>query len=300
MNPIAFSARTRSLDKRLRLRLGEFDVVLQIGGLFAPFKGSNPVPVAIFCDYTTKLAELNYAPWCRLSGQKLDLWYQMEAELYQQCAIIFTASANTKKSIVNDYQVEPDRVCVVGEGVDSVHRNHEKKYEECTVLFVGIDFERKGGPTLLKAFSEVKARLPRARLLIAGPRAGDEQEGVEWLGHVKDRKQLEHLFTEATVFAMPSVCEPFGLVLIEAMSHELPVVGSTADAMPEIIDEGRTGYTVPVEDSGKLAERLIQLLASPEMCKEFGRAGCQKVENQFLWSSVVMKIEGELKGIVNS
>ena len=74
--------------------------------------------------------------------------------------------------------------------------------------------------------------------------------------------------------------EPFGLVLIEAMAHGLPVIGSTADAMAEIIDEGQTGYLISVGDSKTLAERLTLLLSSPDVCADFGRAGKQKVAAQ--------------------
>lgn len=298
MNPLAFRARSRCLDLRLRRRLEDFDVVFQIGGLFAPFRGYPPTPVTLFCDYTTKLAELNYRPWFGLNGSRSDSWYQLETELYQNCAMIFTASENTKNSLIQHYKVKPMNVWTVGEGVDMIHENPKKNYDECTVLFVGIDFERKGGTTLLKAFSHVKARLPLARLLIAGPHGGSAQEGVEWMGHITDRNRIRQLFSKATVFAMPSICEPFGLALIEAMSHGLPVVGSTADAMAEIIDEGRTGYLIPVGDSKTLAERLTLLLSSPDLCAEFGRAGRLKVSTQFLWSQVVTKVEDGLKLIV--
>ncbi len=297
-SPVAFRARTRSLDSRLRSRLDDFDVVLQIGGLFASFRGPHPVPVTLFCDYTTKLAELNYTPWFGLSGRKAHLWYELETELYQNSAMIFTASENTRSSLIQHYKVNPVRVRTVGEGVEAIGKDSSKRYDECTILFVGIDFERKGGPTLLKAFSYVKAHLPKARLLIAGPRGGGVQEGVEWLGHITDSGRIRRLFSEATVFAMPSICEPFGLVLIEAMSYGLPVVGSTADAMPEIIDEGRTGYLISVGDAEALSERLIKLLSSPDLCEKFGTAGRMKVATRFLWPQVVMKIEDGLRTVV--
>ncbi len=160
-----------------------------------------------------------------------------------------------------------------------------------TVLFLGIDFERKGGPAVLRAFAEVKRQLPGARLVVAGPPAGPPQAGVEWLGHVAERERVQQLFAEATAFAMPSVCEPFGLVLIEAMAHALPVIGSTADAMPEIVEEGVTGFLVPPGDHEALAARMIELLSSPERCSAMGRAARERVQQRFLWSQVVTRVE---------
>jgi len=62
-SPAAFRARTKVLDRALRSSDIPFDAVLHVGGLFAPFHGAHLKPVALFCDYTTKLAEINYAPW---------------------------------------------------------------------------------------------------------------------------------------------------------------------------------------------------------------------------------------------
>ena len=116
-------------------------------------------------------------------------------------------------------------------------------------------------------------------------------------GHVSDRRQMRELFSRASVFAMPSICEPFGLVLIEAMSHGLPVVGSTVDAMAEIVEEAQTGFLVPVGDAEALADRLVRLLSSPNLCAQFGQAGRERVENQFLWSQVLARIEDGLRRV---
>jgi glycosyltransferase involved in cell wall biosynthesis len=219
----------------------------------------------------------------------------LETELYTRASLIFATNENARRSFMQHYRIPAERVCVVGAGVDQVHEHPEKTYNEHTILFVRIDFERKGGPTLLKAFAEVRKRLPQARLLIAGPRPGAPQDGVNWLGHVADRDGVNQLFSESTVFAMAPVCEPFGLVLIEAMSHGLPVVCSTADAMAEIVQEGKTGYLVPPGDAAALTERLITLLESPSLCSELGRAGRMRVEQQFLWAQVVDRIETGLR-----
>jgi hypothetical protein len=71
----AFQARTRRLDKVLRNQLSQFDIVLQTSGLFAPFRGDYPKPVCLLCDYTTKLAELNYRPWFGLTENAAREWY---------------------------------------------------------------------------------------------------------------------------------------------------------------------------------------------------------------------------------
>ena len=184
---------------------------------------------------------------------------------------------------------------MVGAGVDQVHEHPGKTYDEHTILFVGIDFERKGGATLLKAFEQVRKRVPQAKLLIAGPKPGAAQEGVEWLGHVGNRDRVNELFSGATVFAMAPVCDPFPGAIREAMSHGLPVVASRADAIGEMVQDGETGFLVPVGDAVTLADRIVRLLLSPKLCNEMGEAGRNRVRERFLWSQVVDQTEAGLR-----
>lgn len=292
-SPRAFKARMRVLDRALRSSPIPFDAVLHMGGLCAPFQGVYPTPVALFCDYTTKLAEINYPPWFGLKPNEAREWYALETELYQSSALILTASENTKRSFVQHFGVDPSRVTVVAEGVDRIHQHARKTYAEETVLFVGIDFLRKGGPTLLEAFETVRRRRPRAKLWIVGPDPGKAQEGVTWHSRVT-REKLDTLFAQATVFAMPSICEPFGLAMIEAMSHGLPVVGTTIDAMGEIVEDGQSGFLAPPDDAMTLAERLVQLLADSALAEQMGRRGQARVRNRFLWRQVVDRAEAAL------
>jgi glycosyltransferase involved in cell wall biosynthesis len=291
----AFQARTRALDKVLRNQIGQFDVVLQTSGLFAPFRGDYPKPVCLLCDYTTKLAELNYRPWFGLTEQAAREWYSLETDLYTRASLIFTTNENARQSFIKHYGIQAERVRVVGAGVDQVYEHAEKTYNEQTILFVGIDFERKGGPTLLKAFAEVRKQIPQARLLIAGPRPGPEQDGVIWLGHVSDRQRVNEIFAEATVFTLPAICDPFPGAIREAMSHALPVIASQVDAMAEMVEEGVTGFLVPPGNAETLAGRMVRLLLSPKLCAEMGEAGRNRVRERFLWSQVVDRVEEGLR-----
>lgn len=295
--PRAFDLRTKMLEDQLRRRFDTYDVVLQVSGLFAPFRGRFPRPVALICDYTTHLAERNYLPWFGMKPGDAQEWYERETSLYHRAAQIFTASENTRHSIIEDYGVSPDRVRVIGEGVSRVVEHSDKTYNEKTVLIVGVDFERKGGPTLLKAFRYVREQIPEARLMIVGPDIGPDEPGVEWLGRISDSEKLNEIYSKATVFSMPSVCEPFGLVLIEAMAHGLPVLGSTVDAMPEIVREGETGYLVMPGDAVSLANRLVALLSSPELCARMGHAGRECVRRQFLWEQAANRLVEGLEEI---
>lgn len=288
--PTAFLARSAANDRLLRARTSQFDIVLQVSGLFAPFVGDAPRSIALFCDYTTRLAEIHYPPWFGLEARDADVWYALETELYRNASMVMTGSENTRRSVINDYGASPDRVLVVGEGVRHVPDVGDKRYDARRVLFVGIDFDRKGGAYLLEAFRTVKKRVPDAELHIVGPAARAAQPGVVWHGHISDPRKLADLYATATVLTLPSLCDPFGLALIEGMAHRLPVVGTLVDAMPEIVEQGITGFLVPAAEAGALAERLVHLLQSPSLCEQMGRCGQQTVRDRFMWSQVVDRV----------
>lgn len=288
--PHAFNARSAANDRVLRRRTTEFDIVLQVSGLFAPFVGSFPKPVAIFCDYTTKLAERNYSDWFGLRPHEVPAWYALERQLYHDAEVVLTGSENTRRSVIADYGVPAECVRVVGEGVRSVPEASPKRYDHPVVLFVGIDFARKGGACLLEAFERVRARVPSAELHIVGPYPQTPRDGITWHGHLADRERIDALFAAATVLTLPSLCEPFGLALIEGMAHRLPVVGTLIDAMSEIVDDGVTGYLVPPNDPQALADKLVYLLDSPSLCEQFGARGQQIVREKFMWSQVVDRV----------
>jgi glycosyltransferase involved in cell wall biosynthesis len=97
-------------------------------------------------------------------------------------------------------------------------------------------------------------------------------------------------YVKASVFVMPSLYEPFGIVFAEAMAHKLPCIGTRICAMPEIIDDNQSGFLIPPQNTQLLAERLITLLKNPALCKTFGECGYQKYQRKLSWSRVAEKL----------
>ena len=292
----AFTSRGRHAKRGMADR--QVDCWLQVSGLFNALQYVGDVPKAIFCDYTAAMAARNYPIWFQLRDRAAARWLRAEAHLYRSADVIFSASVNTKRSFVADYGVQDQRVSVVGEGVEMLPAPMPRTGDSEIALFVGIDFGRKGGEIVLEGFRRVRSERPNAQLWIVGPKAREPIDGVTWFGHVSDRAQVNQLFNSADVFVMPSLCEPFGLAIIEAMSFGLPVVGSRRDAMSEIVVEGQTGLLIDPTDSRALADALTALLGDPVARRRMGESGRDLVAKQFLWSQVVERIESELYRIV--
>ena len=158
---------------------------------------------------------------------------------------------------------------------------------------MGIDFIRKGGPQLLAAFGRVRHTYPNAELVIVGPRLKVSGKNVIVKGYL-DHEAMNKVYSDASLFVLPTLQEPFGLSFLEAMAYQLPCIGSHLEAIPEIIDDNLTGALVRPSNVQELSEKIITLLSSPITMKEMGLRGHQKIIEKYNWDIVADKI---LKGV---
>jgi glycosyltransferase involved in cell wall biosynthesis len=276
-------------------------IVLQNGALFSP--GLPPShPYALLCDHTRALAQAS-PEWPQVGlGRPPDYgagWFEREGAAYRGASVIGCFSVNVARSLMRDYGVDPARVRVVGAGANVFPAQAPRRDDGRTVLFVGRDFARKGGPVLVDAFVRLRGRMPKARLLVAGARAAprDIPEGVFFLGPV-GLDELPALFSQATVFALPTLVEPYGIAFLDAMACGVPCVGTRIEAVPEIIREGETGLLVPPADPVALALALEQLLSDPARARAMGARGRARVFAGGLWSHVGARLERALAAAV--
>ncbi len=225
-----------------------------------------------------------------------------EREVYHGMTRVLTMSEHLRRSFIDDFGLPPERVVCVGAGVNLERlppERPDKRYDTGQVLFIGVEFERKGGLVLLQAFSEVRRRQPAAVLHVVGPRvgppAGQPLDGVQWHGHLnkRDPRQaalLERLFAESSVFVLPSLYEPFGIAPAEAMMHGIPAVVSGAWALGETVTDGETGLHVPPGEWEPLAGALSALLSDPARCRALGLQARQTALARFTWEEVVRRI----------
>jgi len=143
--------------------------------------------------------------------------------------------------------------------------------------------------TLLRAMAEVISKAPEARCLVVG----DGSEAVRLKHFASDlgvsanvvftgyRQDVSSIVSAADVFVLPSLAEPFGLVLVEAMALGKPVIATRVGGPLEIVEDGVTGLLVPPADPAAMAEAIRALLADPERRRAMGEAGRARFEAQF-------------------
>jgi glycosyltransferase involved in cell wall biosynthesis len=183
-------------------------------------------------------------------------------------------------SLVEDYGVPADRVSVIPPGVDVARfRPGEPRpagSAPLRVLFVGGDFERKGGHDLLEAVRGLDGEVQVDLVTGSAPPSAEEQPSVRvWKGLAPQTSQLVDLYRQADVFVLPSRGDCLAQVVAEAMASGLPVVATRVGATSEMVQHGVTGYLVSPRSPRALRDALTALIADPARRRAMGAAGLE-------------------------
>lgn len=259
-------------------------------------------------------------------GYRVSSWAERTA--YEAAAGVVAVSAGMRADILRSYpSLDPARIHVVHNGIDAqlwqadrspearaTVERHGVDPERPSVVFVGRITRQKGLPYLLRACADLP---PEVQLVLCAgapdtPEIMAEVEGlmehlraqrgdgVVWIAEMLPRAEVIALLSHGTVFACPSVYEPLGIVNLEAMACELPVVATATGGIPEVVVDGETGWLVPIDqvqdgtgtpvDPGRfvadLAAALTDAVSDPGRARAFGVAGRRRAVESFSWASI--------------
>lgn len=224
------------------------------------------------------------------------------------------------KSVATGSGVNPSRITVIYSGIDTSHtvdpsegkriRDHYHLSPHQPVIgTVANLFPRKGYEYLIQALVEINRKNPGVHCLIVGE--GDEVYRARLLEMIQE-KGLEEMVTFAgfqsdvlpyiaamDIFVLPSVMEGFGIVLLEAMAMGRPVVATAVGGIPEVVQDGITGFLVPPRDSESLAKRLLYLFNHPEEREKFGQTGRQRVVEVFSASRMATDLQNLYEEVIS-
>jgi glycosyltransferase involved in cell wall biosynthesis len=289
--------------RRVRAANPHPEALLQVGAWY-DFTGIQGLEPRVRCSYHDgNLARYLDNPDCRLDrdSPQIKRALRFEKKVYDGLDLIMPMSDWLRGSFMSDFEQSPDKVVTVGAGAnlqripDAPARDVQPG--RARFLFVGGDFQRKGGPELLDAFAHVRSQQPDAELWLVGPseRSVPSRPGVRLHGFVRrdtpeGESEIDRLYREATAFVMPSRYEPFGVALLEAMAYGLPCVAADTCAMPEIVVHGSTGLVAPVGDAATLAQHLGTLAENPELGVQMGAAGRKRFLDRYTWDAVARRM----------
>jgi glycosyltransferase involved in cell wall biosynthesis len=274
-----------------RLGSGQYAMTFQTQSLF---DGSVPgIPHFIYTDHT-HLANLRY-PGFTAKQLYARSWVALERSIYENANIVFTLSEFASGSVIEDYHCPADKVVCVYTGLNAktTFTPGQKDYSAKHILFVGVDWERKGGPELVAAFKKVLEVHPDAHLTIVGCSPSLDLPNCRVVGRVPS-DQVGQYFEKATIFCLPSRLEPAGIAFSEAAASGLPVVATNIGGIPDRVVDGKTGYLVNSTDVDQLTRALIDLLADQEKRQNFGAEGYRLASERFSWQKVSADIKKQV------
>jgi starch synthase len=266
-------------------------------------------------------------PWKREQlGRGYDLSSWVEQTALEMADAIIAVSRSTATDIERCFDIDPATITVIPNGIDT--DEYAPARDEACLATYGIDPERpyvlfvgrmtwqKGLRYLLEAVPHL---VPEAQVVLCAGAADtpeiaremeetvtslqQQRQGVIWIPAMVPRQTTIALYSHAAVFCCPSIYEPFGLINLEAMACETPVVASTVGGIPEVVVDGETGFLVdphlsmtpPYEPrdaeqfARHLAEATNRLLSDAALRRQMGLKGRARVEQQFSWRAVAQR-----------
>jgi alpha-maltose-1-phosphate synthase len=255
------------------------------------------------------------------SGYAMSSWMERTAIL--DADAIIAVSKGTRADILRAYpDVEPDRIHVIYNGIDLAQYQKTSdtsalpgfgvNLSQPYVLFVGRITRQKGVTHLVDAIRHLPpntqvvlcAGAPDTPEIAAEMRIKVEESrahnpNIVWIDKMVAKQEAIQLYSNCAVFCCPSVYEPFGIINLEAMACQAPVVASATGGILEVVVDNVTGYLVPFEQdpitsfptnpdkfARDLAAKLSDLLADTTKAKQFGQAGRKRVEEHFSWTAI--------------
>ena len=250
------------------------------------------------------------------NGYFLSRWIENHA--YNTADGIIAVSQQMKTDVIEAYGVAPEKVTVIHNGIDpefykptfdtDLLLEYGINPEIPFVLFVGRITRQKGISQLISAAKYFNKNC-QVVLCAGAPDTEEiaketesliqelqsERDGIILISEMLPREKIKVLYSHARVFACPSLYEPFGIINLEAMSCETPVVGSAVGGIPEIIIEGETGYLIELESISRtdfnpknpeefqknFAQKINLLLEDENLATQMGKAGRERVLDIF-------------------
>ena len=288
-----------------------------LGGIFAKLNYGIPLVIT-----THSLEPLR--PWKREQlGGGYDFSCWVERTAMQMADAVIAVSREAKADVQRLFDIPSERIHIIYNGIDTA------EYQPVTaddalrkygidpavpfILFVGRIARQKGIIHLANAIQYMDpgfqvvlcAGAPdtpeiAAEMKSAVAAAQARRPGVIWIQEMVNKATVFQLYSHAALFCCPSIYEPFGIINLEAMACETPVVASAVGGIKEVVVDGETGYLVPLEQltespfepvnpdqfARDLAAKINPLMADPALREQFGKAGRRRAEEMFSWKSI--------------
>lgn len=275
-------------------------------------------------------------PWKREQlGAGYDYSCWVERTALEMADAVIAVSEGTKEDLLKHFSIHPDKIHVIYNGIDTDEYSKRdpsttlQKYSidpnKPYLLFVGRITRQKGIIHLVEAIQQMHpgynvvlcAGAPDTQAIAdemkqAVTQATKTRAGIVWIDAMVSKSEIIDLYSGAAVFCCPSIYEPFGIINLEAMACETPVVGSMVGGIPEVVVHDETGLLVPLAQqketpfnplhphayASDLAHQINRLMEAPEMRQQFALAGRKRAVEMFSWHSIASQTSELYKNLI--
>lgn len=286
-----------------RLVNADSDIIFSPGTMpIAYLKSKQP---KVFYTDATFAAMINYYDWYKnLSKQTIKEGIKLDQQAIDSCALAIFSSEWAAQSAIKDYGASPDKVKVVPLGanitvdpsLDEIKKDIETKAQDdvCKILFIGVDWERKGGDTVLKTVELLNNNGIKTELHIIG--LNDLAPKIEAMPYVYnhgffdksnkiDFSKFEQIIKKSHFLLLPSQAEAYGLVFCEAAAYGVPSIATKTGGITTIIRDNVNGRTFDLNSpTEKYAEYIANIFSNKDEYKKLALSSYQEYKNRLNWN----------------
>jgi len=236
-----------------------------------------------------------------------------EGKTFHDCANLVTHTKAHRDKICQEYNLNSDKFTIIPLAVripESYELENSYDRDSVKVLFVGRFEPRKGIDIVLNIIPKVLLKNQNVEFILVGPDYENKyqkeflkkfpnlRKKVVFKGEKKG-KALEQEYKDCDIFLAPSRYESFGLIYAEAMSFSKPVIGTNIGGIPEVVNDGITGFLCEQENISEFAEKILLLTRNQDLRAKMGELGRKRAIENFDFINLVNRTESYYLQIVN-
>lgn len=289
---------SKQLQKALRERPVDVLFVSASSQLVAYLE--TDIPVIYMTDATFQQIQGYYPYFSNLVAYNLRQGIELDKRAFEKAAHCLLASEWNKRSAMEDYSISPDKITVAlcGANMDVVPAVNElKPYTDPVyhLLFLGVEWERKGGEIALEAFRQLRTRGIQTHLHIIGcvpPHDLGTEKDITVIPFLNkndeaDFRRLQQIFLQTAVLFLPTRAECAGVVFSEASAYGIPSITTDTGGVRTYVEDGVNGYALPIQagstDYADILEKILHDPAQLDKLRASSRKRYEEKQNWHLW-----------------
>ena len=262
----------------------------------------TPIPIIYLSDTTFQLMVDYYQEFTSLDLPKLNKGNEIEKKAIDKASKVIFSSQWARKSAIDFYLASPEKVFVFEFGANLLHEPCVKdldfnETEICNILFLGVDWDRKGGQKAYNTFLELKRRGFNCTFTIVGcnPDLGLRDPSITILPFINKNKSEDFdkfykILLQTHILLLPTKAECFGIVFCEASAFGIPSIATLTGGVSSAVKEGLNGYLIDVNADEKIfADKIYSIFIDKETFKKLRISTRKEYESRLNWSAWVGK-----------